>query len=103
MMSELTRLHDEALRLLTVYDEYKNSNDEHMRLKAHVDLDRFLMEHREVAAILVVSGLKAEIEALAKSDQMARKKTPWFKRFRKGGFVNVNSNNNVSSSVHHEG
>jgi hypothetical protein len=103
MMSELTRLYDEALRLLTVYDEHKNSTDEHMRLKAHVDLDRFLMEHREVAAILVVSGLKAEIEALAKSEQATRKKTPWFKRFKKGGFVNVNDNNNISSSVHHEG
>lgn len=91
MMSELTRLHDEALRLLTVYDEYRNSNDDYMRRKAHVDLDRFLMEHREVAMLLVVQGLRHEIDnLLPKSTPVKR---PWYRRIIKGGVVNVNSNN----------
>ncbi len=91
MMSELTRLHDEALRLLTVYDEYRNSNDDYMRRKAHVDLDRFLMEHREVAALLVVQGLRHEIDNLL--PKPAPVKRPWYRRIIKGGVVNVNSSN----------
>ena len=92
MMSEMTRLHSEALRLLTVFEEYKNSPDEYMRRKAHIDLDRFLMEHREVAAILMVGGLQDEIKDLAKAQAQERRvKLPWYRRFRKGGQVYADS------------
>ncbi len=94
MMSEMTRLHGEALRLLTVFEEYKNSPDEYMRRKAHIDLDRFLMEHREVAAILMVGGLQDEIKDLAKANAQERRvKLPWYRRFKKGGQVYADSPN----------
>lgn len=93
MMSELTRLHDEALRLLTVYDEHKESGDEFMRRKAHVDLDRFLMEHREVSALLFVQGLRHEIDNLHVESTSKPIKRPWYRRLIKGGVANVNSNN----------
>jgi hypothetical protein len=76
MMSELTRLHDEALRLLTVYDEYKDSSDEYLRRKVHIDLDRFLMQHREIAAILLIQGLQDTIS----KPVVSQKKEPWYKR-----------------------
>lgn len=46
MRRKLIRLHDEALRLLTIYED---CDDEFRRRKVHLDLDRFLMQHREVA------------------------------------------------------
>ena len=92
MMSELTRLHDEAVRLLTVYDEYRNSTDETMRRKAHIDLDAFLMRHRDVAMILFVEGLQREIDDL--KIKQAPAKVPWYKRrFKKGGTLNANNQN----------
>lgn len=99
-MSELTRLHDEAVRLLTVYDEHKHSADEALRRKVHIDLDHFLMCHREVAAILFVEGLQREIDALKKKSEPKR---PWyqkviFKRFKKGGIINA-SNQNIQDKA----
>lgn len=94
MMSELTRLHDEAVRLLTVYDEHKNSTDENMRRKAHLDLDYFLMRHREVAAILLVEGLQREIDSYRAATPVT--KVPWYKRFKKGGTINA-SNQNIKA------
>lgn len=91
MMSELTRLHDEAVRLLTVYDEHKNSADESMRRKAHLDLDYFLMRHREVAAILLVEGLQREIDSYKAAPPA--KKVPWYKRLKKGGIINAKNQN----------
>lgn len=93
MMSKLTRLHDEALRLLTVYEEYKDSNDAFMRRKAHIDLDRFLMEHREVAALLFVQGLRFEINDLRVETTKQPIKRPWYRRIIKGGKVHVDTNN----------
>lgn len=81
MMSELTRLHAEALRLLTVYMEYKDCNDEFMRRKVHVDLDRFLMQHREIAAVLMTQGLQDAIFGLAKEQP---KRVPWYRRLLGG-------------------
>lgn len=91
-MSELTRLHDEAVRLLTVYDEHRNSADENMKRKAHLDLDYFLMRHRDVAMILFVEGLQREIDDL--KIKQAPAKVPWYKRrFKKGGTLNANNQN----------
>ena len=81
MLSELTRLKDEATRLLTIYEEYKNCNDEYMRRKAHVDLDRFLMQHREIAAVLMVQGLQDAFDQIVteyKTEEAAS--VPWYKR-----------------------
>lgn len=63
-MSELTRLRDEADRLLTTYAEYKDCNDLVVKTRVHVELDRFLMANRETAAILMLEGLDAELERL---------------------------------------
>lgn len=63
-MSELTRLRDEAERLLTTYVEYKDCNDLVVKTRVHVELDRFLMQNRETAALLMLEGLNDEIERL---------------------------------------
>lgn len=60
-MSELTRLRDEADRLLTTYAEHKDCEDSKIRLRVHVHLDRFLMENRETAVQMMLEGLEAEI------------------------------------------
>lgn len=90
MLSELTRLKDEATRLLTVYEMYKDSVHPEMRRKAAIDLDRFLMENRETAILLMSQGLQQEIDKLTDEVAKNRKKglkTKWFSRFslRKGG------------------
>lgn len=90
MMSELTRLHEEATRLLTLYGEYKNSKDDFMRRKVSVDLDRFLMENRETAALLLVQGLQAELEQLTLEAASKRRKgltkqsmlPEWYRRLK---------------------
>lgn len=92
MMSELTRLKDEASRLLTVYEEYKDCDVDYMRRKAHLDLDRFLMEHREIAAVLMVQGLQDAFDKLVAEQAVKEKRLPWYKRI-KGGLRNGNSKN----------
>ena len=98
-MSELTRLHDEALRLLTTYDEHKNSDDEMLRRKVHLDLDHFLMHHRAVAAIFFVEGLQREIESIKAEEQQPAPKVPWYSRlltrfnYKKGGIINASNQN----------
>lgn len=86
-MSELTRLIDEATRLLTLYEEHKDSQIEWKRRKAHVDLDRFLMEHREVAAILMVQGLQDAF------NEVCRKEKPRVRGYSRmlGGVRHANS------------
>lgn len=102
MMSKLTRLHDEATRLLTVYEEHRDNEDLSMRRKAHVDLDRFLMENREITAILLVQGLQDSIdklraEAEAAKAKEARAATPWYKRIL-GGARNAKSNDSLDQA-----
>jgi len=85
MMSAITRLQEEALRLLTTYEEHKNSEDGYMRRKAHVDLDRFLMENREVAIMCMERTLSAELQQLvadAKAEAEAKqlRSLPWYRR-----------------------
>lgn len=93
MMSKLTRLRDEALRLLTTYEEHKDSEDATMRRKAHLELDKFLMENRDVAAMLMVKGLDEEIKLLqAKTVYDTVPKRRWFQRkpkVPKGGGVSA--------------
>lgn len=90
MMSQLTQLQDEVTRLYTIYEEHKDSENETLRRKVHLDLDRFLMEHREVAAMLMISGLQAEIDMLV-ANKKPPKSVAWYKRIFKGGAINVNS------------
>ena len=61
-MSALTRKRDEARRLLELYTIYKDSPEGWRRRKAHVDLDRFLMENRETAIMCIERVLSDEIE-----------------------------------------
>lgn len=92
MMSKLTRLRDEALRLLTTYEEHKDSEDATLRRKAHLDLDKFLMEHRETAIMLMVRGLNDEIMDLQLKAAAEKPKRRWFQRKRKytkGGIVDA--------------
>lgn len=78
-MSELTRLRDEAERILTNYTEHKDSEDTTMRRRAHLQADRFLMEHREAVMLLTVQGLNAEVNRLIEEKRPAPKK-PLLKR-----------------------
>lgn len=92
MMSKLTRLRDEALRLLTTYEEHRDSEDATLRRKAHLDLDKFLMENRETAIILMVKGLDEEIKLIQAKNVYEEPKRRWFQRKRKyakGGVVDA--------------
>lgn len=91
-MSELTRLKDEATRLLTIYEEHKDSDDETLRRMAHVNLDRFLMEHREISAVLVVQGLQDAFDQLVAIKKQEHAPAPWYKRLI-GGVRFGNSKN----------
>ena len=84
-MSELTRLRDETERLLTVYAEHRNSDDPKIRLKVHVELDRFLMYNRELAMMFMLEGLDAEIERLRAELHLDYEKPPslWSKLLRR--------------------
>ena len=96
MMSALTRKHDEAKRLLELYMLYKDSGDDWRRRKAHVDLDRFLMENRETAILCIERVLQDEINAQIVDTKQKYKlatkilRPPWYQRLayrlqRKGG------------------
>lgn len=61
-MSALTRKRDEARRLLELYTIYKDSPDDWRRRKAHIDLDKFLMENRETAIMCIERVLSDEID-----------------------------------------
>jgi hypothetical protein len=86
MMSLLTRRHAEAKRLLELYTAYKDSDDDWRRRKAHIDLDRFLMENRETAIMCIEQVLSTEIAQLVaeqkKKTKMATKilRPPWYQR-----------------------
>lgn len=66
MMSRLTQARDEAARLHECYMLHRDSEDEDMRRKAHLDLDRYLMENRELAIMCIEQVLDAEIDQLRK-------------------------------------
>lgn len=89
MMSLLTRKLDEAKRLLELYTIYKSSDDQWRRRKAHVDLDRYLMENREMAIMCIEQVLQAELDALVAESKKKQKKhklvtrtirPPWYQR-----------------------
>lgn len=69
-MSELTRLRDEAARLSETYKMFKDSEDPAFRRRAHVELDKFLMQHRETAIICMEQMLTAEIESLKEHNRV---------------------------------
>ena len=89
MMSLMTRKLDEAKRLLELYTIYKDSDDDWRRRKAHVDLDRYLMENREMAIMCIEQVLQSEIDALVADSKKQKKKPklvkrtlrpPWYQR-----------------------
>ena len=97
MMSALTRKLDELRRLQETYTMYKDCDDPSMCRKAHLDVDRFLMENRETALICMEQVLDNELKSL--KDKQATKviKRPWYlrasetllrRRYAKGGVVN---------------
>lgn len=101
MLSELTRLKDEATRLLTVYEMYKDSEYDYMRRKAHLDIDRFLMENRETVLILTIQGLQDAFEQEIAKQKSAKKTSaaaPWYKKLF-GGNKDAKSNNKVNSKT----
>lgn len=73
MVTELTKLRDEAARLLELYELHKDSDDERLRRRVHVDLDRFLMRHREEAILLIVDGLNTEIKIMTDKTKPVKK------------------------------
>lgn len=101
MLSELTRLKDEATRLLALYELYKDSDNEHMRRKVHVDIDKFLMQNRETAMVLAVQGLQdafdREVERQRHVYELANY-TPWYKKLF-GGRKHAESDDKVNSEA----
>lgn len=79
-VSKLIQLRNQANHLLTTYDEYKHSEDLQMRRKVHTDVDRFLMDNRETAMLLLIDGLNGEIELLTKKDSVIYKILATMKR-----------------------
>lgn len=73
MVKELMKLRDEAERVLETYTLHRGSEDESMRRKAHLDLDRFLMQHREEAILLLVDGLNTEIKTMVDKTKPVKK------------------------------
>lgn len=73
MVTELTKLRDEAARLLELYELHKDSEDEVMRRRVHLDLDKFLMQHREEATILMVDSLNTEIRIMTDKTKPVKK------------------------------
>lgn len=73
MVKELTKLRDEATRMLELYTEHKDSDDKELRRKVTIALDRFLMEHREEAILLIVDGLNEEIIKMVDKTKPVRK------------------------------
>ena len=47
-MKSLTKFKAEAIMHLERFETYKDSPDEQIRRKVHCELDRFLMENREL-------------------------------------------------------
>lgn len=84
MMSALTRKHAEVKRLLELYDIYKDSPEDWRRRKAHVDLDRFLMENRETAIMCMERVLAEEIEAQIVARKASAPRSPWYVRILGG-------------------
>ena len=81
MMSELTRLRDEAIRLRTIYEEHQDNPDNFMRRKAHIDLDKFLMQHRDIAILLMTEGLQREIDSIVVELEYEKQELiPWYKK-----------------------
>ena len=73
MIKELSKLRDEALRMLELYTEHKDSEYQELRRKVHVDLDRWLMEHREEAILLIVDALNEEIQRMIDKTKPVKK------------------------------
>lgn len=73
MMSLLTRRLEEARRLLELYAIYRDSPDDWRRRKAHVDLDRFLMENRETAIMCIERVLQDELDTLVAESKKQNK------------------------------
>lgn len=73
MVNELTKLRDEAERLLELYTLHSDSEDETLRRKVHLDLDRFLMRHREEAILLMIDGLNTEIKVMTDKTKPVKK------------------------------
>lgn len=82
MMSALTRKHDEVKRLLELYTLYKDSDDDWRRRKAHIDLDRFLMENREAAILCMEQVLADEIHTLVNANKKPRAKRSWLSKMK---------------------
>lgn len=80
MMSALTRKLDEIRRLQETYGIYKDCDDPAMRRKAHLDVDRFLMENRETALICMEQVLDNELKSLRAKQVTKVIKPPWYRR-----------------------
>ena len=95
MMSELTRKRDEVAGLYERYMLYRNCDEDFRRRKVHIDLDKFLMENRELAIMCIDQVLNEEIEALRK--ETSAPQLTWFqritakfqRRYARGGVVDV--------------
>lgn len=75
MRRKLAKLRNEAAQILATYETHKDSEDERIRRKVHLDVDRFLMENRETALLLLINGLNQEL-----NNYKEPVKAPWYRR-----------------------
>lgn len=73
MLTELMKLRDEAERLLEIYTVHSDSEDPILRRRAHLDLDKFLMEHREEVTLLMLEALNNEINIMIDKTKPVKK------------------------------
>lgn len=105
MMSELTRKRDEVAGLYERYMLYRDCDEDFRRRKVHIDLDKFLMENRELAIMCIDQVLNEEIEALRRETDTTQ--LSWFQRITakfqrrhaKGGFVNVGTSTQQNTTT----
>ena len=86
MMSALTRKLEEARRLSETYRLHKDSPDEFIRRKVHLDLDKYLMENRETAIVCIERVLDEELQDLAKREVAVSKKKRFKSWFMRGNY-----------------
>jgi hypothetical protein len=85
--AELHKLNNEAMRIMTVYLEHRNSSDEVLKRKVHIELDRFLMSNRDVAIELMIECMQGRLN----------ERLPWYKKLIGGSSNGSNTNAKASS------
>ena len=87
MIKKLIKLRDAAEMHREKYEVYHNSNDEWRRRKVICELDRFLMENRETAIILMTEALNEEVKH-ASAHKATKTRTSWWRKLQRRSVSN---------------